>query len=225
MQDTGDEKSGFVWRMKARKEEKMEKKKIGRLLALVFALVIVLPVGRLYAEGYETTVSIPFEIQLKDGKESDRVPFTVQLMAQEDAPLPEETKCTVEGSGAGTFGPIRYEKPGEYVYHLKQIPGAQEKIIYDSMDYRIEVFVSNNEDGSTLEYAMNIYAGEAAAKSEKIVFTNGKEVPKVVEKTIVEKKAPTTGDTFSLVVPILLIVLAGGAFLLIQKKKAHNKRG
>ena len=84
--------------------------------------------------------------------------FTVQLTAEDGAPMPEGAKSKVSTvkltnkTQTATFGDITYTKPGTYFYTISEvIPGSDagaDGISYSAASYTAKVVVEDNQAGS-----------------------------------------------------------------------------
>ena len=97
-----------------------QKKTRFRKLLLLPLLIAVLLFPTQALAVYSCTVQLPVEVKTITKTEDTEIPtgevYTVVLTAEDDAPLPEETRLTVTDNGTVEFGPITYTKPGDYVY-------------------------------------------------------------------------------------------------------------
>lgn len=185
-------------------------------LALI-ALLAAAPGNAVWAASYETSVSVPFELEVQ----GERVPaavfhFTLQAGDQASAAyLPERAERSLEGSGKDTFGPIRYDKPGDYRYVVRQTGEAARYFTVDRTAYEVIVRVTNRADGG-LDAAIYAIKSGTDEKPEKLRFINSytKPAPPPVRST----DNVRTGDTG---ISLYLIAAAGAMLILaahIRKK-------
>lgn len=185
---------------------------MGVLLSLLLAALIV-PKGAAAAE-YSCTASIPVQVQVYAETDAE---FTVQLEAEEGVPLPEDCSLTITGSGTGTFGPMEYTVPGDYVYTLHQTKGNAEYVTYDDRVYIVTVRVTNDDKGGLVAELWAVRAGETK-KVDKVLFSNRYNEPAPPVATV-----PPTGDTANLTPLIVVFVVAAVALVVVlvvaQKRK------
>ena len=74
----------------------------------------------------------------------------------------------IYGAGAGSFGKINFEAPGEYEYIVNEINGGIKGYTYDTSIYKVK-FTAEIEDGM-LQVTQKIFKGDEAAGA--VVFTN-----------------------------------------------------
>lgn len=116
--------------------------------------------------------------------------FTVQLTAEDGAPMPEGAKSKVSTvkltnkTQTATFGDITYTKPGTYFYTISEvIPGSDagaDGISYSAASYTAKVVVEDNQAGSLVVTSVKMMqecndAGEpvTAEIADKVAtFTN-----------------------------------------------------
>ena len=111
----------------------------------------------------------------KDGETFKFRMFAGNTLAK-DVVLPEDIAIGKEGTGS--FADIKFEKPGEYIFYIREIiPDEAEKaagVIYDRTLKRIDVIVEDNLDGTMT----------AKAEPSSVEFTNSyKAVPVTVSGT------------------------------------------
>ncbi|MBR0136972.1 MAG: Cys-Gln thioester bond-forming surface protein [Erysipelotrichaceae bacterium] len=74
--------------------------------------------------------------------------FEVTLTAaSDDNPMPETTVITLtKDAQTGTFGPIEFDKAGEYTYIVKETEGTEEFMEYDVAEHTVVITVSKADD-------------------------------------------------------------------------------
>lgn len=203
------------------------------LLPLLIA-VLLFPTQALAA--YSCTVQLPVEVKtitMSDEEIPTGEVYTVQLVAQDDAPLPAETRLTVTDNGTIKFGPITYTKPGDYYYAVFQEMGDTEFYTYDQTVYTITVRVVNSEDGGLTSEIWAVRDNEEQ-KLENITFTNvytPEELPEEEGSTssaapMKKTTTPKTGDSANLTLwTCLLAASALGIITVLVAflKRSHNE--
>lgn len=140
------------------------------LLLLAVGMLCPLPAA---AAAYEVDAQIPVSV---DVTENYQTAFTLQLTAEDDAPLPRQTSLTFTGGGSGAFGPIHYTAPGDYRYQVTQAAGTDSYVTYDGSVYTVTVRVTDTPDGG-LQAEVWARHGDAEGKSDVVAFHNGYEAP------------------------------------------------
>ena len=121
--------------------------------------------------------------------------FTFDLTAEDDAPLPADTKLTLtKDAQTGNFGSITYKTPGMYTYYITEEDTGTDSMIFSRAKYKVTVTVTDNGDG-TLSVSSSMAQvqgdkGEAFAAqtaTNAAVFTNNG----VTAKTIGTADNPT----------------------------------
>lgn len=170
------------------------KKAWNRCAALLLALLLCVSMVPVYAAVMET-VDVAPEVTVKitgDISSTAERTYTFRLTpVSENAPMPEnavtdengthsdiEIKVTGTGEGKLSFGPITFNRVGEYLYQVKQIPGDYARCNYDSTVYNVKITIFNDEDKETGEYKGLTYAvavrkdGDASEDKTDLIFTN-----------------------------------------------------
>lgn len=142
------------------------------LLLLLFAVGMLCPLP-VAAVAYEVDAQIPVSV---DVTENYQTAFTLQLTAEDNAPLPQQTSLTFTGGGSGAFGPIHYTAPGDYRYQVAQTAGTDGYVTYDSSVYTVTVRVTDTPDGG-LQAEVWARHGDAEGKSDVVAFHNGYTAP------------------------------------------------
>lgn len=213
-------------------------KKLNRalLLVLLAAGVLCCPLPA-SAAAYEVDAQIPVSV---DVTENYQTTFTLQLTAEDDAPLPAQTRLTFTGGGSGVFGPIHYTAPGDYRYQVTQEAGIADHVTYDTSAYTVTVRVTDTADGG-LQADVWARHNESEGKSEVVAFHNSYVPPETGTSTSGEQTAaagatpsatpapaggilPQTGDTFPLTVLALVCVAAAVCLgVLLWHRKKHSE--
>ena len=110
--------------------------------------------------------------------------FTVQLTAEDGAPMPNDAKSKVltveltEKIQTATFGDITYTKPGTYTYTIKEvIPGSDagaDGISYSAAVYTATVVVEDNHAGALVVKSVTMTQLSDDAGTKKNVEVAGK---------------------------------------------------
>ncbi|MBP5491323.1 MAG: hypothetical protein J6Y08_00580 [Clostridiales bacterium] len=124
------------------------------------------------------------------------------------SPAPRQKSIVIDGSGTKSFF-IDITEPGTYQYKLYEIPGDNDKVIYDETVYQVTLFVTNN-DANELEYKV-VLALEGMVKPTEVKFLNAavKQPPTPIVKT---------GDRLDPIVMIAVGFLIAGASLLLTPR-------
>ena len=170
----------------------------------------------------QVEAELPFTVEGASG--------TVRIETEDDAPLPEVTEQTLEGTGKFT---MQYTEPDDYVYRVYQLPGGEADVTYDETEYRVLVSVVVNDDGNLIP-RITLATEDNPEKPAEIAFTNERiqpptpETPPTPDTPQVPKKPPVTtvrtGDTTQLGVYVGLFLFAGLAIFLTFRKRKKGKR-
>lgn len=151
------------------------------------------------------TSSITDTIQIQkvlEGRTLNKGEFTFQLTENVDGKDTVVATGTNDEEGKVTFGGLKYTKPGNYTYTVReQIPegaadGVYEGVTYDKAIYTITTEVTDNGDGT-------LKVTHAVKDDEKITFTNKYEAKQTAvilnaSKKLVDKKLEDGQFTFEL---------------------------
>lgn len=157
-------------------EKQMSMKKSRRLPGMIFLLALLMTIMipfAAFAEEFSCTVNLPVKVQI-DGKNPPSLDYKFKIEAENNAPLPEVTEVTVNAADTGSveFGPITYNRPGNYHYRITQITDNRLNLTYDSRTYAVTVQILRSED-DTLHAEIVASTGSAdGSKASEIVFTN-----------------------------------------------------
>ena len=222
------------------KDTMNQKKTRFRKLLLLPLLIAVLLFPTQALAVYSCTVQLPVEVKTITKTEDTEIPtgevYTVVLTAEDNAPLPEETRLTVTDNGRVEFGPITYTKPGDYVYTVYQDVGETEFYTYDRAIYTVTVRVVNDDEGGLTAEIWAIRDDETE-KMENVVFTNvytpeeepepdGSSSASTSAKPLVKKpNTPKTGDSANLTLwTCLLAASALGIITLLAALLKRNQK-
>ena len=158
-----------------RKKRRWETLLAAPLLAAVLLLATLLDAGNVQAAdmagAYQCSITIPVQVTVS-GDTAPQENYTFTMKTETDgAPMPTESTLTVTGSGTGSFAPITYTAPGDYIYRITQTAGTTKGMTYDSSGYQVTVRVVNAENGSL---AAEIWAvkNDSNQKVDSISFNN-----------------------------------------------------
>lgn len=221
-----------------------KKTRFHKLLLLPLLIAVLLFPTQALATDYSCTVRLPVEVQTIALDDDVDIPegevYTVQLIAQDEAPLPEETRLTVTDNGTVEFGPITYTKPGDYCYAVFQEMGETDFYTYDRTVYHVTVRVVNDDNGGLTSEIWAV-RDEEEQKLENITFTNvytPEEEPvdegsssastsaTPVKRDNKKTNTPKTGDSANLTLwTCLLAASALGIITVLVAflKRSHNK--
>lgn len=217
-------------------------KKLKPVLLLVMLLVVVCCPVHVAAADYSCDVTLSAVINF-DG--NFNTVFVVDLAAEDDEPLPEETELTQTGSGTVTFDDITFTSPGDYHYTLTQKTGSEKYVTYDNTEYQITVRVTNDDKNKSLRAEVWAERKGATGKVNEFVFNNTYDPPEEssgtpqptatpipvttdAENTSASQVTmmfhlPQTGDEFPLLVLVVVCVAAVIAMGYIMYRKKRSK--
>ena len=116
----------------------------------------------------------------RDWTDEDEFVFELSATPENDAPVPESTDATVrKGNTAIDFGEIIYDKPGEYIYEVREVAGELGGITYSDNVATFKVTVTVNASG--------VFKADVEMTSGKTEFKNTysakTETPLTIEAT------------------------------------------
>ena len=193
-----------------------QKKTRFRKLLLLPLLIAVLLFPTQALAVYSCTVQLPVEVKTITKTEDTEIPtgevYTVVLTAENDAPLPEETRLTVTDNGTVEFGPITYTKPGDYVYTVYQDVGG----------LTAEIWAIRDDETEKMENVVftNVYTPEEEPEPD------GSSSASTSAKPLVKKpNTPKTGDSANLTLwTCLLAASALGIITLLAALLKRNQK-
>lgn len=157
-------------------EKQMSMKKSRRLPGIIFLLAVLMTIMipfAAFAEELSCTVNLPVKVQI-DGKNPPSLDYKFKIEAENNAPLPEVTEVTVNAADTGSveFGPITYNRPGNYRYRITQLTDNRVNLTYDSRTYAVTVQILRSEDDTLHAEIVASTGSEDGSKVGEIVFTN-----------------------------------------------------
>lgn len=116
----------------------------------------------------------------RDWTDEDEFVFELSATPENDAPMSESTDATVrKGNTAIDFGEIIYDKPGEYIYEVREVAGELGGITYSDNVATFKVTVTVNASG--------VFKADVEMTSGKTEFKNTysakTETPLTIEAT------------------------------------------
>lgn len=168
------------------------------------------------AAGDAKEVEIPVTVALTGTKPKPEEQYTIELKSMVTGqPMPTNSTMTITGAKTDSFK-IQFDTVGIYKYTITQKSGTNKKCTYDKTVYQVEVYITNNEDMTGLEYAVVVYKqidkkdntddGQTDLKKvDEILFTNKYKVQ--------SSGTPKTGDESSPMLYGVLIALGLGILL------------
>ena len=137
--------------------------------------------------------------------------FTVTLTAvTEGAPMPEKTELILtKAAQTGSFGTIRFDTAGTFEYIVKETPGTEENMKYDSAEHKVTVTVTKAD-------------GPDNALTAAVTYEKGNTVE---IKNITGP--PVTGDSDQLTLAFLILIgsfIALYVLLILQRYKARSNK-
>ncbi len=152
----------------------------GKLKAAAAPLQVLYPETREYepaekAEFVNTytskptdTVVFPEVVKMFSGKErpDDKVfSFTISAKDGKDIPMPENDTVTIEGTGKASFGGVKYDAAGVYVYEIKEndLDDSYSGYTKDKTEYTFTVTVTDNDSILSAETKLTKDGAETAS--------------------------------------------------------------
>ena len=209
--------------------EEREKKRQGLkwcagVLTLVLTVVLVCPVQ---AEQIRAKVQIPVRCEAQTDSES----FTYDLSGEGSVHETVETGTLILKNGEKGMFTVYYDDPDMYHYTVSERQGAENKTIYDSTVYQVDVYVTWDADGKLHADAAAYVKGSTEKKAE-LDFHNrqrSSDSPSHrkhkgnTESDTAENRSdiqdisnPKTGDTAMPVMFMVLAVLSAAGIVLIR---------
>lgn len=203
------------------------------MLLLLLSVMLACPVR---AEAAEKRVEV--QIPVRCEAETDSESFTCELSGESSEHAVVKTDTLILKNGEqGTFT-ITFDYPDTYHYTVSQRQGTEEKTIYDSTVYQVDVYVTEDA-GSILHAEPVAYVKGSMEKKAQLDFHNkkvpsdshsGEKHPGKSGSDDTESRSdatglmsPKTGDTAKPVIFMGLAVLAAAGILLIRH--AQKKGG
>lgn len=178
-------------------------------LVAVFMLFSTLPV---YAAEKTVEVRIPVSCTGKNTKES----FSYHLKAEtsEFQTLATDSLSLRDGE-TGSFS-VLYTYPGTYHYTISQEKGTDKKTTYDETVYKVDVYVTEDEDGKMSAEPI-VYLNGSNEKKQSASFINVKKLD--TNKTPGNVKTGDTSNTAFWIAASGLSAMLMGIMILRRKKK------
>ncbi len=211
--------------------QKLEKG-LGTVLLLCCCMLFPGFSGNVHAAEYACEAQLPVKIEVSGDNIPGGKDYRVTLEAlTPEAPVPEHTTLTRTGAGSMTFGPIRYTKPGDYSYRIRQITDGAERFTYDTVVYRVTVRITNGENGG-LQAQIWAEREGSVGKTTDITFRNQYHAPGQQQEqrkshhhsgSPVKLQIPKTGDGSPLAAWGALAALALGGILLCGSRIGQRR--
>lgn len=178
-------------------------------LVAVFMLFSTLPV---YAAEKTVEVRIPVSCTGENTKES----FSYHLKAEtsEFQTLTTDSLSLRDGE-TGSFS-VLYTYPGTYHYTISQEKGTDKKTTYDETVYKVDVYVTEDEDGRMSAEPV-IYLNGSSEKKQSASFINTKKLD--TNKTPGNVKTGDTSNTAFWFATLGLSAMLIGIMILRRKKE------
>lgn len=180
--------------------------------AVITALLIAaaaLP-SRVFA-GENVPVMLDISITYIVDGNAERAGGDVFTLTADDpqAPMPDgsvdgEKTITVRDEGSFSFGSIYYDRPEIWWYTITRQTTKKKGVNKDKAVYRVKVIALNDGQGYVLAYK------EDSEDKADIIYR--------------DRVAPATGDTNTLVYPVILFAAASAALALIAVMRRLNRR-
>lgn len=112
---------------------------------LIVAFFLTLFPNIVLAQDQKATMSLTVTNTVK-GNQDSTTPFTFQIESKDNAPLPESSRITINGSGNSSFGKITYDNVGTYYYTVQRINNGLQDYSDDTSIYTVQVVVTYRLD-------------------------------------------------------------------------------
>lgn len=148
-------------------------KKLGIWITVLLILMTAMPMKAFAAEPSEAF--IPVTVLAEGSQQDPEAMYTIELIPlTPGCPMPQGSeggryRMPVIG-GEETFIRIPCDTLGVYDYTIRQVPGEEPDCSYDGSSYRLRLFVTAAEDGSTVVSGL-IY-GQEGTKVPAVLFRN-----------------------------------------------------
>lgn len=147
------------------------------MILLMLAASLILS-SRALAADNGITVDMPVYAHITGKLPQTDELFTFRLISLDGAPLPagssgDHLDVQIRGRGEATFGSITFTSPGDYTYHIIEVPGTNGDWDYDDTVYTVLVQIAWSGDvGSQLRPAILLSDENGIVKQEEVIFIN-----------------------------------------------------
>lgn len=147
------------------------------MILLMLAASLILS-SRALAAGDGITVDMPVYAHITGKLPQTDELFTFRLISLDGAPLPagssgDHLDVQIRGRGEAAFGSIAFTSPGDYTYHIIEVPGTNGDWDYDDTVYTVLVQIAWSGDvGSELHPAILLSDENGVVKQEEVIFIN-----------------------------------------------------
>lgn len=162
-----------------------------------------------------TGTNLPIQKRITGDKPKEDAKFTFVFTAKDPAnPMPEGSSGTVKeieivGAGSKEIGEIEFEKPGTYVYTVKEKNGGVKGYTYDTTVYTLTYKVTEKDGELICRISI---VDEKGNEAETVEFTNPYYPPKI----------PQTGVLWW---PVPILLCAGFVFVMIGVTTRRRNNG
>ena len=129
----------------------------------------------------DSSIGLIKQLTGREWKDTDSFQFTLDAVT-ENAPMPQETQITVSDDTPVFFGPITYDKAGEYTYRITENQGNIPGITYDTEPKTVVVKITDNLNGRLVAAPVamvrfaNTYNSEEVTLSQDTALTVNKTI-------------------------------------------------
>lgn len=172
----------------------------------MICLMVGCGVMNVFAAGYDkpVEVKIPYtHIYNAEGNRTSDI-FHYTITSLNGAPAPADSKngvytLTVTGKpGSAVKGEldlsIKFDKPGEYLYHVASSDAARDGFHFEQRTYTLHVYIQNNDDGSLMLAAIDDDNGQ---KLNGLVFKPSHDRTPVPANTVRPTTTPQGDGTIA----------------------------
>ena len=160
-----------------------------------------------------------------DGPPQTAAPFTFQLLS-EDRSTVLQTKTLTTAGYADTMT-LRFDAPGTYTFHLKEVQGSAERVSYDQSEYTLTYTITLNTASNTLEAVKPQVLKDGKAYTGDLVFTNTYTPPAPPEPPVKPERPTPTYPTLRVPLSVKKVLkngaLQAGAFTFQLQNGAGEK--
>lgn len=192
----------------------------------------ILPVRTEAADNVDPVVTVAVPVSCKGEDTTETFQYQLQGEASEFEQI-ETTELELKAGEKGEFS-ITYTYPGTYHYTVSQTKGTDKYTTYDDTIFNVDVYVTEDENG-TLKADPVLYSQGDACKRVELIFKNVRKVPAKnktnnvaanKKKTSPKKteKGAVTGDTSGIMVWLAVLIVTGGIIIYNMMKRKHRRR-
>lgn len=146
---------------------------IKKWILLAITLFITLLSKNISAEAINTDATLGLTVtNVVLDNQSSTEPFIFQIEGKDNAPMPDVSRITINGSGKVSFTPITYHNVGTYYYTVSRVNNNLQDYSDDTSIYTVQVSVTYSLDGPNQLIATAFaYKGNKDVKEDLIFQT------------------------------------------------------